>query len=84
MCSHPSIHLTHSEVCFRQQSRYRPLSVRKVRADSIGKLVTTRGIVTRATEVKPVMTVATYTCDQCGTESYQPVRIRQAAVRAAL
>ena len=47
--------------------------MRSVKADSIGKLVTVRGIVTRATEVKPVMTVATYTCDQCGAESYQPV-----------
>ena len=47
--------------------------MREVKADSIGKLVTVRGIVTRATEVKPVMTVATYTCDQCGAESYQPV-----------
>ena len=64
-----------SEVNFKQQSRYRPLSVRKVKADSIGKLTTVRGIVTRATEVKPVMTVATYTCDQCGAESYQPVSV---------
>ena len=47
--------------------------MREVKADSIGKLLTVRGIVTRATEVKPVMTVATYTCDQCGAESYQPV-----------
>ena len=58
---------------FKQQNRTRPLSVRNVKADNIGKLVTVRGIVTRATEVKPVMTVATYTCDQCGAESYQPV-----------
>ena len=64
---------THSEVYFKQQNRTRPLSVRNVKADNIGKLVTVRGIVTRATEVKPVMTVATYTCDQCGAESYQPV-----------
>ena len=39
----------------------------------MGKLVNIRGIVTRTTEVKPVMVVATYTCDQCGSESYQPV-----------
>ena len=65
--------LPHSEVYFKEQNRTRPLSVRKVKSDSIGKLVTVRGIVTRATEVKPVMTVATYTCDQCGAESYQPV-----------
>ncbi len=38
-----------------------------------GKLVTVRGIVTRCTEVKPMMQVATYTCDQCGAETYQPV-----------
>jgi len=62
-----------SEIYFKQQSRYRPLPVRKVKADSIGKLVTARGIVTRATEVKPLMAVATYTCDQCAAESYQPV-----------
>jgi DNA replicative helicase MCM subunit Mcm2 (Cdc46/Mcm family) len=47
--------------------------VRRVKADSIGKLTMVRGIVTRSTEVKPVVEVATYTCDQCGAESYQPV-----------
>lgn len=65
----------YSEVYFKQQNRTRALSVRNVKADNIGKLVTVRGIVTRATEVKPVMTVATYTCDQCGAESYQPVSV---------
>lgn len=61
------------EVYFKQQSRYHALPVRKVKAGNIGKLVTVRGIVTRATEVKPLMSVATYTCDQCGSESYQPI-----------
>ena len=64
-----------SEVYFKQRSRSHPLSVRSIKADSIGKLVTVRGIVTRATDVKPVLTVATYTCDQCGAESYQPVSL---------
>ena len=62
-----------SELYFKPMARTHPLSVRQVKADNIGRLVTVRGIVTRATEVKPVMTVATYTCDQCGAESYQPV-----------
>ena len=48
--------------------------MREVKANNIGKLVVVRGIVTRCTEVKPVVEVATYTCDQCGAESYQPVR----------
>ena len=50
------------------------VAVREVKAESIGKLVVVKGIVTRATEVKPMMQVATYTCDQCGAETYQPVR----------
>lgn len=32
---------------------------------------------TRATEVKPMISVATYTCDICGSETYQPVSVEQ-------
>lgn len=67
-------HVFLSEVYFRPPSTLKPKVVRDVKADSIGQLVTVRGIVTRATEVKPMMAVATYTCDQCGAETYQPVR----------
>ena len=49
-------------------------SIRNVKASKIGKLVQVKGIVTRSSEVKPMMQVATYTCDQCGAETYQPVR----------
>ncbi len=62
-----------SELYFKHHNRTRPLSVRKVKAEHIGKLVMARGIVTRSTEVKPVICVSTYSCDQCGAESYQPV-----------
>lgn len=48
-------------------------SVREIKSDKIGQLTTIRGIVTRCTEVKPCMVVATYTCDQCGAETYQTV-----------
>lgn len=34
-----------------------------------------RGIVMRSTEVKPMIVVATYSCDLCGGETYQPVCI---------
>jgi len=44
-----------------------------VDAANIGKLVQIEGIVTRATSVKPSITVATYACDTCGTEIYQEV-----------
>uniref|UniRef100_A0A7N8Y8F5 DNA replication licensing factor MCM7 n=1 Tax=Mastacembelus armatus TaxID=205130 RepID=A0A7N8Y8F5_9TELE len=62
------------EMYFKPPTTAKPKVVRDVRADSIGHLVTVRGIVTRATEVKPMMAVATYTCDQCGAETYQPIQ----------
>nr|XP_020480415.1 DNA replication licensing factor MCM7 isoform X1 [Monopterus albus] len=62
------------ELYFKSPTIAKPKVVRDVRADSIGQLVAVRGIVTRATEVKPMMAVATYTCDQCGAETYQPIQ----------
>ena len=32
-----------------------------------------KGIVTRATEVKPQIEIATYTCDVCACEVFQPI-----------
>ncbi|XP_038070926.1 DNA replication licensing factor mcm7-A-like isoform X2 [Patiria miniata] len=61
------------EIYFKVPSQQKALSIRDVKADKIGKLASVRGIVTRCTEVKPMMTVATYTCDQCGAETYQPI-----------
>lgn len=61
------------ELYFKTPSLHKPLAIRNVKADSIGKLVCVKGIITRCTEVKPMMQVATYTCDQCGSETYQPI-----------
>ncbi|KAL1505170.1 hypothetical protein ABEB36_004792 [Hypothenemus hampei] len=61
------------EVYFKDLSTRKHQPIREVKADQLGKLVTVRGIVTRCTEVKPMMCVATYTCDQCGAETYQPI-----------
>lgn len=69
------MYLFDSEVYFKAPSEQEFVPVRDVKADCIGKLVKMKGIVTRATEVKPMMTVATYTCDQCGSETYQPVSV---------
>jgi DNA replication licensing factor MCM7 len=65
------------EVNFKAPNLTKAVSVRDIKAEHIGKLVTVRGIVTRTTEVKPMMVVATYTCDRCGAETYQPVNSMQ-------
>merc|ERR1740124_1295299 len=65
------------EIVFIPSIGQKPLAVREVRSESIGGLVKVRGIVTRITEVKPFVQVATYTCDNCGCEIYQRVNSRQ-------
>ncbi|NXN22772.1 MCM7 factor, partial [Nycticryphes semicollaris] len=66
--------LKKSELYFKPRSTAKARVVRDVKANCIGKLVTVRGVVTRVTEVKPMMVVATYSCDQCGAETYQPIQ----------
>ncbi|KIH51263.1 MCM2/3/5 family protein, partial [Ancylostoma duodenale] len=61
------------EVIFKNRDAMKPLAVRDIKANCVGKLVTVSGIVIRATEVKPIVEVMTYACDTCGAEVYQPV-----------
>lgn len=59
------------EIKFLTRSKTKPLFIRQVSAHQIGSLIKVRGIVTRITEVRPMMKVATYICDVCGNEIYQ-------------
>lgn len=49
------------------------MAVREVRAAHLGHLITVRGIVTRVSEVKPLLQVNAYTCDVCGSETFQEI-----------
>ena len=62
------------EVRFSPRSETKAGSLRNVVATDLGKLVTVKCIVVRASDIKPICVVATYTCDQCGYELYQEVR----------
>lgn len=61
------------EVLIVPNSMEKPMPLREVGAANVGKLVSIKGIVTRVTDVKPLISVATYTCDSCGFEIYQQV-----------
>ncbi|XP_071718775.1 DNA replication licensing factor MCM7-like [Rutidosis leptorrhynchoides] len=61
------------EVYIRASSEGKPVTIREVRASNIGQLVKISGIVTRCSDVKPLMKVAVYTCEECGFEIYQEV-----------
>ncbi|CCK68055.1 DNA replication licensing factor MCM7 KNAG_0A03750 [Huiozyma naganishii CBS 8797] len=54
----------------------KPLSVRQIKGDFLGQLITVRGIITRVSDVKPAVDVIAYTCDQCGYEVFQEVTSR--------
>lgn len=51
----------------------KPMAVRDVRGAHCGKLITVRGIVTRISEVKPLLLVNAFSCDMCGAEVFQDV-----------
>jgi DNA replication licensing factor MCM7 len=53
------------------------MAVREVRGVHLGKLITVRGIVTRVSEVKPLLIVNAYTCDICGSETFQDISNKQ-------
>lgn len=63
----------YSEVHFVDLKSRKAIPIRDVKATHIGKLVTVRGVVMRCTEVKPMMSIATYCCSVCSSETYQPV-----------
>ncbi|WBW72495.1 MCM complex subunit Mcm7 [Schizosaccharomyces osmophilus] len=52
----------------------KPFSVRDLRGEYLGSLVTLRGIITRTSDVKPSLIVNAYTCDRCGYEVFQQIR----------
>ncbi|TFK76260.1 MCM-domain-containing protein [Pluteus cervinus] len=49
------------------------MAVREVHGPHLGRLITVRGIVTRVSEVKPLLLVSAYTCDVCGSESFEDI-----------
>ncbi|KAJ1508741.1 Mcm2-7 hexameric complex component, partial [Coelomomyces lativittatus] len=48
-------------------------AVREVKSEHLGHLITLCAMVTRVSDVKPLMTVCTYSCDECGHEVFQEV-----------
>nr|CCA20701.1 conserved hypothetical protein [Albugo laibachii Nc14] len=57
--------------------KLKPVAIRHVKARHVGALVRITGMVTRVSNVKPLLTVATYTCEICAFEVFQEVNARQ-------
>lgn len=57
----------------RAARREKPIPLREVKAGFLGRLLTVKGIVIRVTDVKPQVVIATYICNKCAVEIFQPV-----------
>ena len=66
-----------SFVYLRSPEGAKTVPIRGIRADDIGRLVLVRGIVTRVSDVRPLITVQAYSCDMCGCEVFQEVNSKQ-------
>lgn len=64
------------EIMIEERRNMEILDLRNVKAKHIGKLVKLKGIVTRISDVKPLLLIATYTCQDCGYENYQEVKAK--------
>lgn len=56
--------------------KFTALAVREVKGALVGHYITVRAIVTRVSDVKPLVEVVGYTCDKCGFENFQEVNAR--------
>lgn len=55
------------------RSAAKPQKLRSIKASCVGQLVKLQGIVTRVTDVQPMVQVASYICSVCGYESFQTI-----------
>lgn len=69
----PSALLRRYSVYFKAPTKTSQLAVRQIKSEHVGGLVSIRGIITRVSEVKPLLQVGTYSCEQCGYEVYQEI-----------
>jgi len=60
-------------VYFKPDAKNKNRAIRDIRAADIGRIVSFEGICTRVGDVKPLLEVACFTCDSCGSELYQEI-----------
>ncbi|KAK1351016.1 Mcm2-7 hexameric complex component [Hamiltosporidium tvaerminnensis] len=69
----PSLLLRNYHITLIPPSNIFASPLRHIKACDIGKLIKVRGVITKASQVKPIVRVATYICESCGSETYQQV-----------
>ncbi|KAI8804769.1 MCM2/3/5 family-domain-containing protein [Cladochytrium replicatum] len=73
----PSVLTRNFNVLLKPRSTMKPLPIRDVKGTNIGKLVRVQGVVTKTTNVKPMVLVLCLSCDKCGSEIFQEVASKE-------
>lgn len=60
-------------IFFKPLSTAKQLSVRTVKPELLGQMVSIKGMVTRVSNVKPLASVLAMSCDRCGSEVFQEI-----------
>ena len=60
-----------------EMSKKEVVPMREIKSANIGSLITLKGIVTRASDVRPCMQVAVYACECCGYEIYMVINTKE-------
>jgi DNA replication licensing factor MCM7 len=60
-------------ICYKPSNKLEILPLRHVGSNQVGKLINVKGIVTRTSDVKPHISVASFVCDVCGHEEFKTV-----------
>ncbi len=58
--------------CFVNPPKHTHVSLRKIRAANIGRFISVPGIITRTTEVRPLLVEAAFKCIPCGEKIVRP------------
>ncbi|KAM0671379.1 minichromosome maintenance protein [Ordospora colligata] len=69
----PSFLLRRYSLILKPRKGLKVCGVRELKSKDIGALMKVSGVVTKVSQVKPSIKVATYICESCGTETYQQV-----------
>lgn len=60
-------------ITYKQRKQNMIKSISEIDSSMIGSLIVVKGIVIKTDEVKPRLSIGTFTCDICGCENYMEI-----------
>lgn len=68
-----NLYLRNESSTFKSKNSVYYVPIRQLLSSKIGKYILTRGLVTKTTQIKPILKLAAYICESCGSETFQSI-----------